>query len=144
LNATNNQLDSGRNYAAIDCAACGLRFYVPGVWEAARRNDRRDFVCPNGHQLAFGIHSEVERLKKEIAKEQERRRWAEERAETLERSRAAIQGQVTKLKNRAAAGLCPCCNRSFQNLARHMKTRHPGELPEGVLRSTKKAGRVPK
>jgi hypothetical protein len=32
---------------------------------------------------------------------------------------------VTKIKNRVGHGVCPCCTRSFQNLARHMASEHP-------------------
>lgn len=30
----------------------------------------------------------------------------------------------TRTRNRIAAGVCPCCNRTFQNLADHMRTLH--------------------
>lgn len=36
-----------------------------------------------------------------------------------------VKGEVTKLKKRIANGVCPCCKRSFCNLAAHMKTQHP-------------------
>ena len=39
--------------------------------------------------------------------------------------RHAAKGQISKLKKRASAGVCPCCNRSFQNLRRHMGNKHP-------------------
>jgi hypothetical protein len=33
--------------------------------------------------------------------------------------------QATKrLKQRVAAGVCPCCNRTFTNLAEHMAGQH--------------------
>jgi hypothetical protein len=44
------------------------------------------------------------------------------------RSHAATKGHVTRKKRqleRVASGVCPCCNRSFVNLRRHMKTQHP-------------------
>ena len=31
----------------------------------------------------------------------------------------------TRLKNRVGKGVCPCCNRSFANLKRHMASQHP-------------------
>lgn len=37
----------------------------------------------------------------------------------------AYKGNVTKLKKRASAGLCPCCNRHFTNLQRHIASKHP-------------------
>lgn len=35
--------------------------------------------------------------------------------------RGKLKAQTTRVKN----GVCPCCNRSFQNLKRHMNTKHP-------------------
>lgn len=34
------------------------------------------------------------------------------------------------MKNRVANGVCPCCNRHFENLERHMKGQHPDFQPE--------------
>tara|TARA_Y100000310_G_scaffold338946_1_gene430083 strand:- start:1163 stop:1354 length:192 start_codon:yes stop_codon:yes gene_type:complete len=45
--------------------------------------------------------------------------------DAAEKTASTYKGQVTKLKNRAKAGVCPCCNRTFQNLSRHMETKHP-------------------
>jgi hypothetical protein len=39
-----------------------------------------------------------------------------------------LESVVTRLKNRAAAGLCTCCNRSFQNLRKHMEIKHPEQV----------------
>lgn len=48
------------------------------------------------------------------------------------RQLSAARGQVTRIKNRVGNGVCPCCNRSFGNLHRHMQTKHPGwKKPEG-------------
>jgi len=44
----------------------------------------------------------------------------------MERRRvSAARGRVTKIKRRVQHGVCPCCNRTFSNLASHMKTKHP-------------------
>lgn len=44
----------------------------------------------------------------------------------------AAVGQVTKLKNRVGHGVCPCCNRSFGNLARHIESEHPTFIAEAA------------
>ncbi|HEX9950777.1 MAG TPA: hypothetical protein VGB53_03340 [Rubricoccaceae bacterium] len=41
-------------------------------------------------------------------------------AERQKRRAAAQKGAHTRTKKRIAAGVCPCCNRTFQDLARHM------------------------
>ena len=42
------------------------------------------------------------------------------------RRMAAAKGELTKMKKRVGNGVCPCCNRQFVNLQRHMATQHPG------------------
>lgn len=48
----------------------------------------------------------------------------QEVAETLvaevERLRKALE-----IKKRVGNGVCPCCNRTFENLSRHMSCKHP-------------------
>jgi uncharacterized small protein (DUF1192 family) len=51
---------------------------------------------------------------------------AEADAESAKRSRNAYKGLFGRTKKRVAAGVCPCCNRTFENLARHMAGEHPG------------------
>jgi hypothetical protein len=41
------------------------------------------------------------------------------------RSLAAQKGVTTRIKRRVANGVCPCCKRTFQDLARHMAGQHP-------------------
>ena len=38
---------------------------------------------------------------------------------------SAQKGVTTRLKNRVQKGVCPCCNRYFAQLQRHMTTQHP-------------------
>ena len=63
---------------------------------------------------------------KEHADHLERRLVMEKnRLKAEERSHSATRGHVTRQKKRAAAGVCPCCNRTFKQLARHMERKHP-------------------
>jgi rubrerythrin len=69
---------------------------------------------------------EIERLKKEVEKEKQRREWAEKNAETARKAEAIVRGKFKAQSERVKNGVCPCCNRTFQNLMAHMKTKHPG------------------
>jgi hypothetical protein len=43
---------------------------------------------------------------------------------------------ATRIRNRIAAGVCPCCTRTFKNVARHIKDKHPTYVackPNGTL-----------
>jgi hypothetical protein len=118
------------------CGECEILFAVPAAWKWRRQEDGRTWYCPNGHPRVYR-ESENDRLKRELAEAHERaerNRRAAERARTqrgmAERSAAAYKGQATKLRKRAAAGVCPCCHRTFQQLARHMQNKHPKFVAE--------------
>lgn len=82
------------------------------------------FYCPNGHAQHY-TKTEVQRLKEQLEEVKRRAEWNQAEAATLKRSLTAKKGQITKMKNRISKGVCPCCNRTFENLARHMNTQHP-------------------
>src|SRR5689334_14143643 len=113
------------------CPECGMRFGAPKHWWNSRREDRRTFYCPNGHSQSYResesdkLRQERDRLKQQVAQRDDEIRYQREAREHEERRVAAMKGQVTKLKKRASAGVCPCCTRHFTNLERHMTTEHP-------------------
>lgn len=43
--------------------------------------------------------------------------------------RLAAERELKKIQTRVKGGVCPCCNRSFVQLTRHMKTKHPDYEP---------------
>lgn len=42
---------------------------------------------------------------------------------------AVAHAEAERLATRANHGVCPCCKRTFSQLARHMKTKHPDFKP---------------
>jgi hypothetical protein len=115
----------------VSCGECGIRFGLPARFIEARRADGRNFHCPNGHLRCYR-ETEADRLKKTIAWRDRELKFANERIEGLQRrekaldySRRAIKGQLTKVRAHVGNGVCPCCHRSFENLRRHMSTKHP-------------------
>ncbi len=127
------------------CCSCFVTFGVPRGYSAKRQQDKQPFWCPNGHSMSY-TQSEADRLRAELQKQQQatakaladaerERQWraeAREDARALERRLAAQRGVTTRMKNRVAHGVCPCCNRTFQNLQRHMATKHGGFTAEEV------------
>lgn len=123
----------------VVCGGCGVLFWMTKQFHTMRREDHKIFYCPAGCQRVYKGPTEAEklrlerdRLKQEIAYQQDRVRAETERRELIQRQARAFKGQVTKLKNRAANGVCPCCNRTFANLQRHMATKHAGFVAEEV------------
>ena len=109
----------------ITCYTCGAVFGLESGFYADRLRDRRDFYCPNGHSQHFIGKTDAERLQELLEKERARSEFLRREVEQQRRSKSAIKGQLTKTKNRIAKGVCPCCNRQFQDLHRHMETKHP-------------------
>lgn len=114
------------------CGKCGIVFGMESGFMRDRKDDHETWYCPNGHPRAFIGKSEAERAREETERmrlraEQYRNWWQREQREheSTELSRRAYKGHVTKIKRRVGKGVCPCCNRTFQNLASHMQKKHP-------------------
>lgn len=114
------------------CINCGITFAYPSSLNQTLRESHRDFFCPNGHAQHYTGESEAEKLRKQLARARAdvtlyKDFYAEEREvrERTERRLSATRGVVTRTKNRIARGVCPCCNRHFENLHRHMTMQHP-------------------
>lgn len=118
---------------AEECKVCGAIYALSQDFIAARRKDGKTWCCPNGHNWHFlQGESETDRLKRELTQANERieseRTWARLQEQALSderRSHAATKGKLTKTRNRVQNGVCPDCNRTFQDLARHMHSKHP-------------------
>lgn len=115
-----------------DCCVCGVWHAIPRTMYEHCLNHGGFWKCPNGHSIGWGKGS----LEKELEKEKKRREWAEKNAENAniraneaERRRIAQKAANTRLRNRAKAGICPCCNRHFKQLEAHMKNKHPDFQP---------------
>lgn len=116
------------------CPSCGVLYGIPKAFADRLREKGGGYYCPNGHHLSWTM-SEADKLKAKLKDAERDLAWykqgeaaARTRAETAERSRAAIKGQVTKLRKRVVAGACPYgCRRHFTNLERHVATKHAGQ-----------------
>lgn len=108
------------------CGKCDVVFGMTETMHAARKKDGETFFCPNGHPRVYR-DSEMDQLRRERDRLQQQMAQKDDELSEAQRSLAAQKGQVTRLKNRAKAGLCPCCNRHFTNLERHMTSKHAEE-----------------
>lgn len=119
------------------CVSCGIHFAAPEHFLNKRRQSGGTFYCPNGHSLSW-TETEIDRLKKQVKQKDDAlaRQIAytdQVRADRdhVERRLSATKGVLTRTKNRVSKGVCPCCNRHFVNLQRHMQGQHPEYAQEG-------------
>lgn len=123
----------------LECCKCGMPLGLSATWVKQARgvgNFTMKFWCPYcGTSQGWG-ESGIEKQIKRLTEDRDRLlRLAEERrqakdlalaeAEHFRRSRDGLKGELKKVKQRVGRGVCPCCNRTFGNLKRHMQSKHP-------------------
>lgn len=128
---------TSETYHVVSCFTCSVKFGIPEqLYNRVVRLGIDSVYCPAcGKQTAWRtpeLVREKQRLEAELATANRRADTAKRHAETQERLRIetanklrATKGVVTKIKKRVHNGVCPCCSRHFENLQRHMQTKHP-------------------
>lgn len=105
-----------------ECCNCGMTFAMTADFQRRSLNDhRRSFYCPAGHAQHYTGKSDEQKLKEELARNTHLRDQLQASAEDAERTRFAL----IRDRHRFANGVCPCCNRYFDNVKRHMSGQHP-------------------
>lgn len=119
------------------CCSCQMQFAMPSelkqrLLDGRTNGKSKTFYCPAGHPQwyvgeseADALRRERDRLKQDNAYEAERRKRAQDEAEHQRARANGYKGALAKTKKRVGNGTCPCCQRSFENLRRHMATKHP-------------------
>lgn len=115
----------------VTCGSCGTRHAIPEQLQKQAKEYGKKWYCPTGCHITY-VENELEKAKKEIQEKKDTINWYDQRNTRLhdeltnEKHKVrAEKAAKTRLKNRVKNGVCPCCNRSFQNLHNHMKNEHP-------------------
>lgn len=115
----------------MTCGSCGMAFGLEQSFHQKVRYDGGFFYCPKGCHIHFSDTEET-RLKRKLEHSESGRRHAEDDAKLWSDKARGQASRAMRFKNdrdrtlaRVQAGVCPHCNRTFKNLARHMKTKHP-------------------
>lgn len=130
-------------FETVNCS-CGGTYAVNKTFYDSCRERGGGWHCPYCQNQTGWTETDNDRLKKQIAaveREKERlgqslvtvrqqRENALAEAEHFRKSRDGMKGALVKVKKRISGGVCPCCNRTFASLARHMKSQHPNFHPE--------------
>jgi hypothetical protein len=81
--------------------------------------------CPVGHTHVPAGIPRYKVAEQALARERAAHDQTRAQCRDAELQMTAAKGTVTRLRHRVAKGVCPCCKRSFLNLARHMHSKHP-------------------
>lgn len=124
-----------------ECCNCGMIFAMTKDFKNEKlkyrhSSNRKSFYCPNGHPQFYTGETEEQKLKRELEKAERDKGWYErrykeesKRADHEQHRANGYKGHATRITKRAKAGVCPCCNRTFKQLAAHMATQHPQFTP---------------
>jgi DNA-binding XRE family transcriptional regulator len=110
------------------CCRCGMTWAMPTDFQNRRRKDRENFYCPAGHPQHYTGETSEQKLQRELDRKQQMLEAERARAARIEHERNQVARAHRRMRERVFNGVCPCCNRTFQNLLQHMKTEHAGEL----------------
>lgn len=126
----------------IQCYKCAIPFSVPAEYKAHLRSSQEQFFCPNGHPQCYSVSTEdvlrkkleaqeqaaaqeVARLKARAFAAQEQAAGWQKQWENQLQEKKKVAAKLKRVEKRIANGVCPCCNRTFADLARHMQSKHP-------------------
>lgn len=111
----------------MECPVCDVTYAMPETLRSRCEDHRGEqgygWYCVNGHSLHYPGETAEQKARKEA--DRAKLEAMEERDK-----RIAAENAKRRLEKRIANGVCPCCNRSFVNVQRHMKTKHP-EVTKG-------------
>ena len=124
--------------AVQTCCACGILFAVDGDYDRRRREDHKDFHCPNGHPQHYTGKTEAQRQRQRAeqaeAKAARLQAHADQQAAEIgyqQRRASALKGHLTRMRRRIAAGVCPvpgCQRTGLTQTLRHIAAKHPDWL----------------
>lgn len=110
---------------------CGIQHAVPEALYGEQLRQHNDgqsstpIYCPLGHKHCPAGESEIARVRRQLESTRAQHDQTRAALRDAQASRAALKGVVTKTKKRIGKGVCPCCNRHFANVERHMAGQHP-------------------
>jgi hypothetical protein len=115
------------------CITCGVIYTVPKVMIDKQREKGGFHSCCNGHAQGWSKEeSENEKTRRERDRLRQQLAQKDDEIRSKERELAAERTKAAKVKKRSGAGVCPCCNRTVGQMARHMKSKHPQFVAEAV------------
>ena len=114
------------------CPRCGAFVALTAdQWERRQKGSDTDsdkaahgYYCPNGHVYGWW-ESEVDRQRKRADEAEAKNRALLAEQDGMLAKIAAQKKEAQRIAKRVHAGVCIHCHRTFQNMARHMETKHP-------------------
>lgn len=110
-------------YVLVTCGAdgCDQHFGMSRDFYDETQRKGIGWYCPRGHSRRWTGKTTEQQLLDAGARETA---LADQLGAAVREAEAA-RFALIRDRHRFANGVCPCCNRSFENVRRHMSTQHP-------------------
>lgn len=115
------------NLVEVNCGVCGGVYAINERKHEWSRENGKSWNCPYC-QTGWGFShegTELARARKALETERDRLQKALARANEATAARDKAERALKRHKTRVGNGTCPCCQRTFKQLARHMALKHP-------------------
>lgn len=122
----------GDRYEWWQCKTCGAWGVVPEVVMEWQRENAGYHYCHAGHQWGWDKgqrQKQMDDLRRERDRLTQNAAHLEDEIRERDRLIAVARQETERVRKRAHSGVCPCCQRSFANVLRHMKSKHPNVTP---------------
>jgi hypothetical protein len=140
MGVTIQRVQRGDTYAGYTdlevmcCPICGVLYAAPEkMLDEARKDPGIGWCCINGHSLHFPGKTPDQKVKEArdaLARERAHHDQTHARLIAQKGATTRVRNEKARLIGRVANGVCPCCNRTFKQLARHMAAKHPDYLDD--------------
>ena len=104
-----------------DTGGCNLQFAMTRNFYDYTKRTGEGWWCPAGHERVWADDTVEEQLQRAEARNQHLEDQLRASVQEAENTRIAL----LRDRQRFANGVCPCCQRSFDNVRRHMQAKHP-------------------
>lgn len=113
----------GVEYVRVTCGRddCDQSFAMTRDFYDETKRTGQTWYCPKGHPRCWGGDTTETKLRDARARETALR----DQLEASIRDAEAQRVELSRIRQRIANGVCPCCNRSFGNVRAHMASQHP-------------------
>lgn len=110
-----------------ECCNCNMAFAMTEEFrkECLEQRGSKTFYCPSGHPQSYSGEKEADKLRRERDRLKQQLAQKDDEILAAVRLQGEAEKATAKLQKRIHNGICPCCTRSFQNLRRHIATKHP-------------------
>ena len=117
----------------VNCGECGGSYAINLLYYDQCRANSRSWTCPYC-KVGWGFSNQktrAQRLEEELRWERQKKDLAQQSANEANARARRVEKQHRTMRTRVFNGVCPCCNRTFQNLMSHMKTQHGTDKLDG-------------